>query len=182
MYEEQRYHQLKRIKTGSRRDFRHMYERYHKLIYFYCLKIIRQNAWAEEATADVFVTLWTKRHIIDPRAPFTPLLYKIAKDIAYNYLKKIALNEHLKQAFVNSITSLHSYDGETILIEKESLDAIHVAVEKMPPRRKEIFKLRYFEGLNNKAIAQQLNISSNTVREHLARARQVLRESYDLFL
>ena len=66
------------------------------------------------------------------------------------------------------------------MIETEAVGSIYAIVEKLPPKRKEIFKLRYFDGMNNQAIAEQLNISTNTVREHLARARKFLKENYDL--
>lgn len=118
--------------------------------------------------------------MIDPKAPFDPLLYKIAKDIAYNYLKKIGKNDRLKEAFLNTFPAAHNKDGEAILIESEAVAAIHAIVDTLPPKRKEIFMLRYYTGLNNKAIAQELDISVNTVREQLARARQFLREHRDL--
>jgi len=61
---------------------------------------------AEEATADVFITLWKKRSIIDPNLPIQSFLFKIAKDTAYNYLKKIASNARLKQAYLESYPTI----------------------------------------------------------------------------
>ena len=180
LHKKVKYQHLQSLKSGNRESFRLVYDQYHKQIYFYCLKFIRQNTLAEEATADVFITLWKRRHVIDPDAPFTPLLYKIAKDIAYNYLKKIASDDRLKQVFLHNFCEAHHKDGEALLIETEAMEAIHTVVEKLPPKRKEIFKLRYFEGMNNQAIAQQLNLSVNTVREQLARARQFLKEHHHL--
>lgn len=180
LQKEIKYQHLQALKGGNRESFRLVYDQYHKQIYYYCLKLIRQNTLAEEATADVFITLWKKRHIIDPKAPFIPLLYKIAKDIAYNYLKKIAAHDRLKQNFLNNFFVGHHRDGEAILIESEAMEAIQTIVEKLPTKRKEIFKLRYFEGMNNQTIAQQLNLSVNTVREQLSRARQFLREHHVL--
>lgn len=180
MQKEVKYYHLLAIRNGDKGSLRWLYDQYHKLIYHYCLKLVRQKALAEEATADVFITIWQKRHMINPEAPFDPLLYKIAKDLSYNYLKRIAANDRLKQAFLNSTPSAYSKNGEIILIETEAVGSIYAIVEKLPPKRKEIFKLRYFDGMNNQAIAEQLNISTNTVREHLARARKFLKENYDL--
>ncbi len=175
-----KYNHLRALKNGDRESFRWVYEQYHKLIYHYCLKLIRQKSWAEEATADVFITIWQKREIVDPDAPFDPLLYKIAKDIAYNYLKKIGANERMKQIFLDSFPLAHTKSGETILIESEAIEAIHTIVDALPNKRKEVFKLHYYKGMNNRAIAQELGISVNTVREHLARARRSLKEHHSL--
>ncbi|MEN0050963.1 MAG: sigma factor-like helix-turn-helix DNA-binding protein, partial [Bacteroidota bacterium] len=46
----------------------------------------------------------------------------------------------------------------------------------LPPKRLEVFKLRYYEGLDNSGIAQQLGISINTVKVHLAKARLYLKQ------
>lgn len=56
---------------------------------------------AEEATTDVFVKLWQKSEIIDSDHNILPLLYKITKDTVFNYLKKIARDNRLKQRFVD---------------------------------------------------------------------------------
>lgn len=180
LHKELKYRHLQALKNGDKKSFRWVYDQYHQLIYYYCLKLLRQNTLAEEATADVFVTLWQKRQIVKPEGAFTPLLYKIAKDIAYNYLKKTAADNRLKLAFLRSVPSRHSQDGEAILIGTEAVEAIHSIVESLPAKRKEIFKLRYYEGMNNQAIARHLDISVNTVREQLARARRFLKEHHDL--
>lgn len=131
---------------------------------------------AEEATADVFTKLWQKKRIIDPEQGVTPLLYKIAKDTAYNYLKKIAVNERLKSQYLKIYPSIEFKNGELLFIEKEELEVVQEIIESMPPKRLTIFKMRYYEGLDNPTIAEKLEISINTVREHLAKARFQLKE------
>ena len=177
MQEEAKYQHLKALIQGNEQSFRWLYGHYHQKIYCYCLRIVRLKPLAEEATADVFVTIWKKRRQLDPLKPFEPLLYKIAKDMAYNYLKKIAVDNRLKENFLNQPADNRDHkSGEIILLEKEAFRAIQDIVENLPQKRKEIFKLRYYEGLNNQSIAQKLNISVNTVREQLARARQFLKK------
>ncbi|MCB0566289.1 MAG: RNA polymerase sigma-70 factor [Phaeodactylibacter sp.] len=177
MREEVKHQHLKALVQGNEQSFRWLYDYYHQKIYHYSLRIVRLKPLAEEATADVFVIIWKKRRQLDPLMPFEPLLYKIAKDMAYNYLKKIAVDNRLKENFLNQSNDLkNNKSGEIIFLEKEALLAIHEIVENLPQKRKEIFKLRYYEGLNNQFIAQKLNISVNTVREQLARARQFLKK------
>lgn len=135
---------------------------------------------AEEATADVFITLWKKRSIIDPNQDVKAFLYKVAKDTAWNYLKKIANDKRLEQEYVEHFVllsqSIELKNGEQLYIEKEQLSAIQEIIETLPPKRLQIFKLRYFEGLNNQEISQQIGVSINTVKTHLLKARLYLRE------
>ena len=135
---------------------------------------------AEEATADVFITLWKKRTLIDPNLPIQAFLYKIAKDTAYNYLKKIAANDRLKQVYLKNYPLIDLKNGEVLFLEKEQLEQLNQIIETLPPKRLEVFKLRYHKGLDNNTIAQQLGISINTVKVHLAKSRLFLKERMSL--
>jgi len=174
------YHHLTALKKGDQESFKWVYYEYHSIIYYYSLKIIQLQAMAEEATADVFIKLWEKRAIIDPDQPIKALLYKIAKDTAYNYLKKIASNERLKQQYLACYPVIDLKDGELLFMEKEELAAVEQIIETLPPKRLAIFKMRYYEGKDNQAIAQQLEISINTVKVHLAKARLYLKQQLSL--
>ena len=170
------YQRLVSLKNGDASSFRLIYDEYHSLIYYYSLKFLRQEQIAEEATADVFILLWQKRTIIDPSLPIQALLYKIAKDTAYNYLKKIASNSRLKRQFVKNYPTIEFKDGEVTLLEKEQLSQVETIIESLPPKRQAVFKLRYYEGFDNGMIAEQLGISINTVKVHLSKARLYLKE------
>lgn len=180
MNKESQYHYLASLKKGDINSFREIYDQYYSQIYAFAQKFIPQKSMAEEATADVFIILWKKRSIIDPNKEVKAFLYKIAKDTVWNYLKKIANDKRLEQEYVEHFIllsqSIELKTGERLFLEKEQLSAIHKIIETLPPKRLEIFKLRYFEGLNNSKISQKLGISVNTVKTHLLKARLHLRE------
>ena len=163
------------LKRGDANSFKWIYAQYHSTIYYYVLKFLQQEAMAEEATADVFIRLWKKRDIIDPFLPIQAFLYKIAKDTAYNYLKKIANDARLRQEYLNNYPIIELKNGEVLFLEKEQLAQLEKVIETLPPKRLEVFKLRYYEGLDNPKIAERLGISINTVKVHLAKARLYLK-------
>ncbi|MEN0048147.1 MAG: sigma-70 family RNA polymerase sigma factor, partial [Bacteroidota bacterium] len=160
------YQNLVELRNGDAQSFKMIYDNYHSTIYYYAYKFIQNESMAEEATADVFITLWKKRASVNPSLPVQALLYKIAKDTAYNYLKKIAANDRLKQEYLNNYPAIDLQNGEVLLLEKEQLFQVERVIESLPPKRLEVFKLRYYEGLDNSGIAQQLGISINTVKVH----------------
>lgn len=169
------YYHLRALQQDNRESFRWLYNQYKPAVYYYCLKFIRLENIAEEATADVFITLWNKRQVVIPDQTIAPFLYKIAKDIAFNYLRKIASNERLKENYLKSYPLVHTKNGERLLIEKEQLSAVTDIISTLPPARKKIFEMRYYEGKDNQTIAEQLNISPNTVKVHLTKARHHLK-------
>lgn len=180
MKKEFTYEVLESLKKGDPAGLDSVYKLYHSIIFHYSLRFIQNEAMAKEATADVFITLWRKRTLIDPHKPIQAFLYKIAKDTAFDYLKKIASYEKLKQKYIEKYSAAELRNGEVLLIEKEELAYLRQLVDAMPPKRSQIFKMRYFEGSDNHTIAQQLGISVHTVKVQLARARTQLKKQLSM--
>jgi RNA polymerase sigma-70 factor (ECF subfamily) len=61
------------------------------------------------------------------------------------------------------------------MIRAELMQDIYAEIEKLPEKRRQVFKLAYVEGLKNDEIAAQMNISVHTVKEHKGKALQFLR-------
>lgn len=168
------------LKRGDSEGLSWVFERYKSPIMTFTTKFLKQPDLAEEATADVFIKIWEKRNIIDPSRGIKPLLYKIAKDITFNYLKKIASNERLKEKFLEFYQLADTNHGEKLYLKKEYTAQISNIVNDLPPQRRTIFKLKYFEGKNNQDIATQLNLSIHTVKSQLSKARFFVREKLQL--
>ncbi len=174
------YRHLCALKNGNQDSFKWIYTRYLQVIFLYCKKLIGVEALAEEATSEVFVTLWKKRSIIRTDQSVRAFLYRIAKFKAYDYLKKIATDKQLEEQFLLSHSVFSVSSGERLLIQKEQLEAISKLVDTLPPKRKTIFKMRYFEGKDNRTIAEQMQVSINTVKVHLVKARHHLKQQIAL--
>lgn len=170
------YQLLKGLQEGDPHCLEEVYHIYHPAIYVFACKIVRQETIAEEVTADVFITLWNKRAIIDPERPIQALLYKIARDIAYNYLKKIANDQRLQQQFIESALPHMDTPASNEPFEPEVLHVFHEVVDTLPPKGLEIFKLRYQDGMSHEKIAHNLGISIHTVKVQLAKARLYLKQ------
>lgn len=61
-------------------------------------------------------------------------------------------------------------------IERQQLEALQAAVERLPPQQRECLRLRVREDLTYEDVAATLGLSVNTVRNHLAEARRRLRQ------
>jgi RNA polymerase sigma-70 factor (ECF subfamily) len=62
------------------------------------------------------------------------------------------------------------------LIEQEQLEAIYQAIDKLPQKSKEVFRLSYIHGKKNCEISELLSISIRTVENHLYKSLQELRK------
>ncbi len=62
------------------------------------------------------------------------------------------------------------------LLDKNVEELVQSAVDQLSPQRRKVFYLRNHEGLSYNEIAGELNLSSNTVRNHLAASVLFIRE------
>ena len=72
-------------------------------------------------------------------------------------------------------------DADSTIIYNELLELANTTVEKLPPKRKTVYKLSRHEGLSIKEIANRLDISSRTAENQLARALKYLKEELQTF-
>ncbi|MEN8230661.1 MAG: RNA polymerase sigma-70 factor [Bacteroidota bacterium] len=165
------------LKSGDLKAFRCLYDHYHQKVFGYCMKLCGDYSDAEEITVDVFVRLWEKRTIVDPSVPIGPLLFKITKDLVWNHLRKTSREKAQLHSFVQKKSGqFHDPSVEAQLTLNDYLNITNSAVKKLPPKRRTVFILHYKDGLDNKQISEQLNISESTVRVHLMKASRYLRD------
>ncbi len=165
---------LEGLKRGNTHDFEELYLQWRKPVYMLMLKILRNETDAEDITQDVFETLWNTRERIDTESRISTYIFLIARQSAIRLLNR----ERLKNTFLAepiSETGLTA-DSYELLVAKESEILIEYAIERMPAKQREVYRLCYKEGLSNQEIAERLGISQENVRSHIRYAKQHLRE------
>lgn len=163
------------LKNDDARALEVLFERYHVKVFNFCYAYLDSKPETEEVVQDVFVKLWTYRSQIKSELSINGLIFKIAKNLTLNKLR-----ERKKQLTVSldHVTNPSNCTEETILfreLEQELLKAI----ETLPPKRKQVFKLSRFDGLSNKEISEQMKISVNTVEGQMRKAIKHLNNHLD---
>ena len=133
----------------------------------------RSHSAAEELVQEIFVGIWQKRELLNnvshPDAYFITAVYRKV----YRHYRKLALNRKISRVAAASPGSGHVTE-ETVLMQ-ESQRLINEAIEKLPQQQQLVFRLSRHDGLSREEIAEQLHISPNTVRNHLADAIKFIR-------
>jgi len=137
--------------------------------------LLRCRETAEEIAQETFVVLWEKRENIDPDKNISGYLFTIAKNFA---LKRLNKNKMISSSEGFPIQENHSLAiaPDEIFIGKETEILIEILIRKMPAQRRRIFEFNRKEGLTNDEIARRLNISKNTVENHVTIALKDLRK------
>lgn len=167
------------LKKGDKKAYRVIFNTYYKRLYAFALKYVENSYAAEEVVENVLLTLWQKRHRMDEISNLKSYLYTMVRNGAIDYLKNQKKFERYDKTKHDSVQLM-----EQFIIEEETHAILFQALERLPSKCRKVFELSCLEGVKYADIAEDLQISLNTVKSQRARAIELLREhlkSYPFF-
>jgi RNA polymerase sigma-70 factor (ECF subfamily) len=156
--------------------FRHLYRLYHPRLFAYIAYRVGRAEDAEDLTAEVFmrVVKGIKRFCYQGEGSVAAWLFQIA----HNEVARFHGRRRADSIPLEDLPDIESDTPglESILQRKEQFARVRQAITALSPRRQEIVTLKFFGGLNNREIAQVLDLDERTVASHLSRALDNLHE------
>ena len=147
-----------------RQLFIHFYDRLSRFV----MGFTKNRELTEEIVSDVFINLWRRRKNLEEVSNLKLYVYVSAKNIAFNYLKKLH-RENLTDLDSVEIELEDPFaDPGAALVTREMNLKLKNAINDLPPRCKLIFTLVKEDGLSYKQTAELLNISESTVDNQLS--------------
>jgi RNA polymerase sigma-70 factor (ECF subfamily) len=169
-------HELFRLIAGDEEAaFAELFRRYDRRIYPFVLKMIRTEALAEDITHEIFIKIWKHREKLSGIDQPEAYILTIAARHTLDHIKK-RLNENKMLQGLSASKEVSHNDTEDQLLGRDRAALIQQAVNQLPPQQRTVYELSRLEGMNYEQIAQQLNISPHTVRNHLVKALRFLRD------
>lgn len=133
---------------------------------------------AEDLTEDAFVKLVTKKPRFSGKSIFKTWLYSIARNIAYDFLRKNPKGMEISTEELLEIQCSGDLLEQAYIKEEEKIE-LHKAMDTLPPQYKQVLWLTYFEELSNKDVAMIMHKSVHSIETMLYRARICLREKLE---
>ena len=167
---------VKNLRQGNVKAFDDLFNKYSPRIFNFSLKYLKSEEDAEEVVQEVFLYVWDKRDGLKPDSAFNAYIFTIAYNIIKKQFNKKSRDNALKDALIYNFLQQEN-NLDKVIDYKFLLEKVELIIKALPARRKEIFVKRKYEGLSVKQIAEELEISPNTVENQLASAqRQILNE------
>lgn len=159
---------VQKLRQGSQQAFSEIFKLYSKKLHNFSFKYTQSNSEAEEVVQEVFLKIWQNREKLDPELSFNSYVITIAKNHIFNCMKKKA-NEHYYRHY---LCTRDTYDNQTEnkIIFTNYEEITQESIDKLPPRRKQIFLLKRESGLSIQEIADQLGLSKSTVENQMNKA------------
>lgn len=163
--------EVEKLKKGDIKSFNKLFNKYAERLYFFSLKYLKSVEEAEEVVQSVFLYIWENQERLKPEYSFKSYLFTIASNkIKKAFLKRAKENE-FKDEFLCLAISQNS-DTEDEVDYKSLLNKVNQVVESMPAKRKKAFILRKYQNLSIKEIAYEMDLSPNTIENHLSAAQK----------
>ncbi len=166
---------LSKIKSGDRETWANFIKMYYEPIKGFIYRMVLQNAHAEELTQDVFANFWYKRHEIVIKTSLKAYLYRSARNLTLNFIKRNKYEANYNAQLEKTISYQHNETEEQIHYSELEL-TLKREIENLPEECKEIFKLSRYEELSYKEIADLLETPVRRVHYQIGIALKTLRE------
>ncbi len=170
---------LKKMSLGDQSGVKGLFDLYYQPLCVFALKFFDSIQEAEDIVQDTFVQFWENEKYKSVDTSLKAYLFMSVKN---KCLRQLELN---KRIYFDDIESL----VEVLIAEKrdnsgleERIKVLNAEIEKLPPKARKVLELIVFKGLKYKEVAEELQISINTVKTQFSRSLKLLRNSLDLIL
>lgn len=163
-----------RIAEGDEMAFRTIYDAYFDRLSAYVFKISKSESVTEEAVQDIFMKLWVNRSALAKVDNPQGYIFSIARNKAIDYLRKLTRETNLVTLFTESMQEHHNETDDKFSLQELQL-LISKAVSQLSPQKQRIFHLSKYEDFSHDEIAQELNLSKSTIKNHLSETLHYLK-------
>ena len=167
------------LREGREKAFTQVFRMYYGPLLNYAGRILKDVELANDVVQECFCRLYERRKEIKRCFQVRPYLYRSVYNSCIDAIKHQKVeNNYINQELLDFYFSkvVETPEAEQALLDEDLKGAIQDAINKLPERCREIFVLSKVDGLSNKQIAEQLNISMKTVEAQMTTAFVRLRK------
>ena len=164
-----------RAAAGDMPAFEELYDRHHRRVYSLCLRMIGNQAEAEDLAQEAFIQLYRKIGSFRGESAFTTWLHRLTVNQVLMHFRKKGVR--LEQTTDDGDTPTQVVTGtenpnQMPVVDRIALDR---AISQLPPGYRAVFVLHDVEGHEHEEIAKLLGCSVGTSKSQLHKARMKLR-------
>lgn len=163
-------------KKGDQQAFDVMYQRHFIRLLNIAHKKTGQLEAAQELVQDVFMGLYQQLPHLDVHTKLENYLFIALRNRIFNYHRQLLSQLRKEQAFIQDQPYI-TQENNTLLELKELEARMQAGIRELPPQCRTVFLLSREDHCSNKEVAARLNISVNTVEQHMRKALRILRAS-----
>ena len=154
------------------KTFEDLFELHFTKLMGFVFNYVRDEEVAKDIVHDAFLTLWSNRKCLNPTYPMKSYLFTLAQNCALNYLRHLRVVTGNEQ----TVTELLEAANEELDDYEKRLVRLEEKLAQLPEKQREVLVKCVVEGKKYKEVAEELDITVNTVKTHITRALKFLRD------
>lgn len=170
-------------KNGDQDAFSLLVQRYQRRVFNLVLRMLQDYEEACEITQEAFLAAWQGMPSFRGEARFSTWLYRIAYNCALKQLELRKRERTLQQA-LQAEQALESIGDEQKNAHLEALDnqeLVQEQLSQLPAKYRIVLILRHLQDMTYEEMAEVLTMPIGTIKTHLFRARNLLKERLQAF-
>lgn len=164
---------------GNPLAFEHIYNRFHTNIFLVAHRYVRSEEEAKDIRSKCFIKLWELRESLhfESMGSLFAWLRSTITNSCIDYLRSISIRESKRPEIVkrywqaNEVDIFEASDKEALILER-----LRKEIDRLPPKCKEVFNMRWLRDLKFREIAEELNTDISTIKKRYARAVVLLKK------
>ena len=158
------------------------FRKYYQSLCYFAMNVVHDETLCEDIVQEVFVRTITSGMTFESELHFRQYIYAAVRNQCISHLHKrgrtIALSD------MESDDAPTTEECDNAIVRAEIIRMINEAIDSLPPRYRQVFRMAYIDKMKNEEIAESLGISLNTVKvirqRAKARVRELLKDIYPL--
>ena len=167
---------IKRINAGDKTAFGQIFDLYFNALCAFSYRYIPDRSDVEDIIQEVFIAFWKHNKEFNSINAVKAFLYTSARNKCLNYLKHRNVVQKHQSALIYELESEQFFRNH--IVEEDAFNQLYSEIYKLPEAAQNIMILA-LKGLKNQEIADELNVSVNTVKTQKKIAYAKLKNNLD---
>ncbi len=163
------------VRNGEIGSLGFLFERHHRPLYAFFVRLTGSRLAAEDLVQEVFVRLLKYRHTFRG-GEFKPWMFRLARNAAADHYGRRRPEDPLPEGGREPASS-EPLVSDTVVSDEQQA-RLRVALDRLPPEKRELLLLARFQLLPYDEIARLLDTSVGAVKVRVHRALKDLRQAY----
>jgi RNA polymerase sigma-70 factor (family 1) len=166
---------LEHLANGDQAAFEYIFNTYYPRICLFAAPFATQDKQAEDIAKEAFIRIWKSEKNFKSIEHLKNTLYLSTKQIGINHQVSHQRTLQREEKYY-SIQQPYEDHHLQHMIYSEVMGELYEAISKLPEQAKAVIVSTYLEGKSNQEVADEMNISLQTVKNYKMRALKQLRQ------
>lgn len=171
------YNELAQRATTDEDAFEELYEHFFPRVYNFIFARLKNAADADDVTSITFIKMNENLERYNPNvAAFSTWLFRIASNAIIDHTRHHEKNQETEWEEFFDPAAPEYQEPEAQAITNEDNRELLAALDKLSERERRIVELKYFSGMDTRAIAELMSMTEGNVRTTLSRTLAKLKK------